>query len=99
MRINYDQLFNVIGRGSQLFFTSFNQAEYSGTMKKGDQKVSIKCNIHLEMLRNCGNSFPFCNETKTESQEICNLRTATLKAVRVFQIIQQEPDQDKQKRH
>lgn len=50
------------------------------------------------MLRNCGNSFPFCNETKTKSQEIYNLRTAKLKAVRVFQIIQKESDLDKQKR-
>lgn len=41
----------------------------------------------------------FCNETKTKSQEIYNLRTATLKAVRVFQIIQKESDQDKKKRY
>lgn len=97
--MNYDQVLNMIGRGSRPTFNSLNQAEYSGIMKKGDQKVSIKRNIRLEMLRNCGNSFPSCNETETKSHEICNLRTATLKALRVFHIIQQESDQDKQKRH
>lgn len=64
-------------------------------MKKGDQKVSIKCNAHLEVLRNYGNSLPLCNETKTKSQEIYNLRTATLKAVRMFEKTQQEPYEDK----
>lgn len=32
MHMNYDQHFNVIGRGSQQFFSSLNQAEYSGIM-------------------------------------------------------------------
>lgn len=79
MHMNYDQLFNVIGRDGQLFFSTFNWADFSGIMKKGDQKVSIECNTHLEMLRNCGNRLLLCNETKPESQEIYNLRTATLK--------------------
>lgn len=32
MHMNCDQLFNVIGRGSKLFFSSLNQSEYSGIM-------------------------------------------------------------------
>lgn len=67
--------------------------------QKSDQKISIKRKVHLEMLRNCENSFPLCSETKTKIQEIYHLRTAILKVVGEFQIIKQESDQDKQKRH